>query len=236
MPTLLAVAAGVQGRDLGGGKVALNWTYPADIAAQQIAFDVYSSADPLDLFHTLRATAVADTSVTVSGFTESADQYFTVVATRGNLQSLPSKAVRVSVKLDAAAAMLSPARMSAAAPSSGLGFPFQIDGSGGVYAQGGDPLLRGKILQLLLTSPGERVNLPEYGTRLRDLVFDFNDDILAATTEFMINRALQNFLGDEIQVDKVQIGSQAGELDVDIVYLKKADLSRERLRIGIPIP
>src|SRR5216684_8107461 len=103
MPTPLAVAAGVQGRDLGGGKVELNWRYPADIAAQQIAFDVYSSADPLDLFHTLRASAVADTNVTMSGFTESADQYFTVVARRGALQSLPSKAARVSVKLDAAA-------------------------------------------------------------------------------------------------------------------------------------
>ncbi len=80
------------------------------------------------------------------------------------------------------------------------------------------------------------MNLPEYGTRLRDLVFDPNDDILAATTEFMVNRALQRFLGDEIQVDRVGVQNEEDTLQVEIVYIRKSDLRMERLRIGLPIP
>jgi uncharacterized protein len=118
----------------------------------------------------------------------------------------------------------------------GLGFPFGIEGAGRVFRQGGDSLLKGRVLQLLLTSPGERVNVPEFGTRLRDLVFDPNNDILAAATEFAVNRALQRFLGDQIHVDRVQVTTRDNELHVDISYLRKSDVSTERLRIGIPIP
>jgi uncharacterized protein len=117
----------------------------------------------------------------------------------------------------------------------GLGVPFGIDGAGHVFAQGGDALLRSKVLQLLLTSPGERVNLPDFGTRLRDLVFDPNNDVLAAATEFAVTRALQRFLGDQIHVDQVQIATRDNELHVDISYLRKSDLTTERLRIGVPI-
>jgi phage baseplate assembly protein W len=97
-------------------------------------------------------------------------------------------------------------------------------------------LLRAKVLQLLLTSPGERVNLPEFGTRLRDLVFDPGNDILAAATEFAIVRALRRWLGSEIQVDGVRVRSDDAELSVDVTYLQIADLRMERLRVGIPIP
>jgi phage baseplate assembly protein W len=117
-----------------------------------------------------------------------------------------------------------------------VGVPFGIDGAGRVFAQGGDALLRSKVLQLLLTAPGERVNLPDFGTRLRDLVFDPNNDILAAATEFAVTRALQRFLGYLIHVDTVRIASRDDELHVDISYLRKSDLSTERLRVGIPIP
>jgi phage baseplate assembly protein W len=116
------------------------------------------------------------------------------------------------------------------------GFPFQIDPKGSVFGDFGDSLLHGKILQLLLTSPGERVNLPEFGTRLRDLVFDPNNEVLAAATEFAVSRALQRFLSDELHVEKVQISSHEAELLVEILYLRKADLNTERLRVGIPIP
>jgi hypothetical protein len=44
------------------------------------------------------------------------------------------------------------------------------------------------------------------------------------------------FLGDELQVDSIQVSADGSELDVDIVYLRKADLHTERLRVGVPIP
>jgi len=230
----LAAAADLRGADLGHGNVSLQWTHPDDIAVKGIRFDVYSSPDPLDPFRTLRLAQHPSLSATLTGFTDGGNLYFTVVARLGGQQSLPSALLLLYVQ-----PVQAPVAVTASTPGgragNGLGFPFRIDGLGRVHAEGGDPLLRGKILQLLLTSPGERVNLPEYGTRLRDLVFDPNNDVLAAATEFTVTRALRRFLGDEIHVDKVQVNSSDSELSVDIVYLRKSDLSTERLRVGIPI-
>lgn len=230
----LSAAADLRGEDLGNGTVSLRWTHPDDFLAKGIRFDVYSSPAPLEPLRSLRLSQHATPSATVSGFSDGGDVYFTVVARLGGLQSLPTPILHLFVRPVRALVNVPPATPSARA-ATGLGFPFRIDELGRVSAQGGDPLLRGRILQLLLTAPGERVNLPEYGTRLRDLVFDPNNDVLAAATEFTVTRALRRFLGEEIHVDKVQVSSRDDELSVDIVYLRKSDLRTERLRVGIPI-
>jgi phage baseplate assembly protein W len=231
----LAAPADLDGRDLGGGEVALRWTYGADVTAHQLRFDVYSSPDPLSPFRTLRLAGHAATDASLSGFDGGGEVYFTVIARRGGQLSLPSSTLRLYVQPVLQPVSLTP---GGAGPGVelGLGFPFRIDEAGRVSTERGDPLLRGRILQLLLTSPGERVNLPEFGTRLRDLVFDPNNDVLAATTEFMVARALRRFLGEQIHVDQVQISADAATLNVDIVYLRKSDLRSEQLRVGIPIP
>ncbi|HEU4578340.1 MAG TPA: GPW/gp25 family protein [Polyangiaceae bacterium] len=233
--TLLASASDLRGQDQGSGNVRLSWEYPGDIAVLGIVFDVFGSADPQDVFRTRFAQDVAATAVALEGLGLSGDRYFTVVARRGDLLSLPARILRLAVQPPVAAAS-PPAGGSDAALASGVGFPFGISSRGGVYAQGGDLLLRGKILQLLLTSPGERVNRPDYGTRLLDLVFDPNSDVLAATTQFMVARALQKYLSDEIQIDKVLITADDAMLNVDISYIKKADLRSELVRVGVPLP
>jgi hypothetical protein len=52
----------------------------------------------------------------------------------------------------------------------------------------------------------------------------------------MVARALRRFLGEQIQLEQVQISADDATLSVDIVYLRKSDLSSEQLRVGIPIP
>jgi len=69
------------------------------------------------------------------------------------------------------------------------------DEVGQVATLTGDDNLQAKILEVVLTSPGERVNLPDFGCGLRDLVFDPNNDVLAATTEFAINKSLAAMAG-----------------------------------------
>src|SRR5262249_22584095 len=156
-------------------------------------------------FRSKSAADVAALTATMSGFAQGGDVFFTVVAKRGTQLSLPSAILRVTVRPIAAPATITPSTTTNAALASGMAFPFSLDSLGAVAGDDGDSLLRGKILQLLLTSPGERVNLPDYGTRLRDLVFDPTSEVLAATTEFMIKRTLQKFLENEIQVDQVGI-------------------------------
>ncbi len=227
-------AADLEGRDAGGGAVALRWSYPLDPAAHGIAFDVYSSRDPLDPFRRLALAEHPATEAEVPGFEAGGDAYFTVVARRGALLALPTPTERVGVA--AVRAPVTPTGGGAAPGAEGIGFPFAIEASGRVRAEGGDPLLRGKVLQLLLTSPGERVNRPDYGTRLRELVFDPSNEVLAAATEFTAVRSLRRYLGDQIEVDSVRVTNAGAELRVDVVYVRAADLRTQQLRVGLPIP
>lgn len=229
----LPSASDLRAQDLGAGDVALTWSYPLDIAIENIVFDVFSSGDPLDVLHTRYAQGVAALDAELTGFGFVGDHFFAVVARRGDQLGLPSRVVGLSLPPPPAPAVAGGGSRDGA---SGLGFPFAITPLGGVLAQGGDPLLRGKLLQLLLTVPGERVNLPEYGTRLIDLVFDPNSDVLAATTEFTVMRAIERFLGDEIQVSRVQVSNDEATLIVDVSYIKKVDLRAEQVRIGLPLP
>ena len=227
----------LEARELGGGVVKIRWTYPEEFAAQDIVFDIFAAADPADAFRSCVASDVADLETTIGGFERGGTFYFVAVAKRAPLLSLPSRALAVEIAPPTSIRTVSgPVAVPDTAEPAGLAFPFVIDPLGSVSSQGGSALLRGQILQLLLTSPGERVNLPDFGTRLRDLVFDPNNDVLAASTEFMITRALQKYLSDEIRVEQVAVSANDGILQVHIVYLRTSDLQFERVRVGIPLP
>ncbi len=112
-----------------------------------------------------------------------------------------------------------------------FGFPFSVNTSGRVHASGGDDAIRGKIIQVLFTAPGERVNLPEFGCGLFNLVFEPNSDILAAAMEFTVGQALARWLGEEILVDRVDVDSSEETILIEIAYTKKQDLAKQAVRI-----
>ena len=114
----------------------------------------------------------------------------------------------------------------------GWSFPFKIDDLGQVDTDSGNENLRNKVLQVLLTSPGERVNLPEFGCGLRDLVFDPNNEILAATTEFTVHKALQRWLAEDIIVQGVNVSSNEGQLTVEVAYLRRDQLQADKVKIA----
>jgi phage baseplate assembly protein W len=116
--------------------------------------------------------------------------------------------------------------------TTGPAFPFTIDNLGRVATQAGDSNLRARVIQVLLTSPGERVNQPEFGCGLRELVFDPNNDILAAATEFAISRSLVRWLGDEILVEDVDITHEDNRLAVEVVYVRRDRLETGRVKIA----
>ena len=74
------------------------------------------------------------------------------------------------------------------------------------------------IEQLLFTSPGERVNRPDFGSGLLRMVFEPNSPELAAALQFTIQAALQRYLGDLIEVRAVQVTSQEGTLGILVQY------------------
>ena len=112
-----------------------------------------------------------------------------------------------------------------------FGFPFAVAPSGRVAVTGGDETIRGKIIQVLFTAPGERVNRPDFGCGLFNLVFEPNSEILAAAVEFTVGQALTRWLGDEIRVDGVDVDAAGETLAVEIAWANKADLSRQAVHI-----
>lgn len=112
-----------------------------------------------------------------------------------------------------------------------IGFPFRIDGLGQVATVTGDDNIQSKILEVVMTAPGERVGLPEFGCGLRDLVFDPNNEILAATTEFAITKALQQWMPDDIIVQAVDTSSDDGELQIAVTYTRRDQLEVGQVKI-----
>ena len=92
-------------------------------------------------------------------------------------------------------------------------FPFRIDplsneGSRAPYAAHVDQMVR----QVLLTAPGERADLPEFGCGLRNLLFAPNPlqasaatDPVQVTTQLMVQSALSRWLGDQIKLQSCSV-------------------------------
>jgi phage baseplate assembly protein W len=115
--------------------------------------------------------------------------------------------------------------------SATFGFPFAVNSAGRIAASGGDDAIRGKVLQVLFTAPGERVHVPDFGCGLFNLVFEPNDAILATTMEFTVGQALSRWLGDEIVVDGVNVEAEEEMVTIQVAYTKRQDLSQQAVRI-----
>lgn len=108
-----------------------------------------------------------------------------------------------------------------------IAYPFQIDKRGHTAEATYDEHIRQLIEQLLFTMPGERVNRPSFGTNLRQLVFAGLSDELAATTEFLVQGALQQQLGELIQVEAVRVEYQESTLQVTVQYVLRRSQQRQ---------
>ena len=86
--------------------------------------------------------------------------------------------------------------------------------------------VRDLIEQVLFTAPGERVNRPEFGTPIKDLVFEGLSDTLVATTEQMVHGALIRWLDSLISVEVVQVETQESTLSVTVVYALRGQTER----------
>lgn len=97
-------------------------------------------------------------------------------------------------------------------------FPLQFDGRGRTRDDDEALWIRGLIEQVLFTMPGERVMRPDFGSGLRELVFAPNSPELAATTQFLVQSALQQWMADLITVERVEISAIDASLSVNINY------------------
>jgi uncharacterized protein len=117
-----------------------------------------------------------------------------------------------------------------------IAFPYRIDGGGRTVLASRDDHTSQLIEQLLFTAPGERVNRPAFGTALRQLVFAPNSPEVAAATQFLIQGALQQYLGDLIAVERIGIESEDATLSVTIVYTLRRTQERQTATFTAPGP
>ena len=103
-----------------------------------------------------------------------------------------------------------------------LDFPFHFDSRGRTGETGVADHVRDMIEQLLLTSPGERVNRQEFGSGLYQMVFGPNSPELATALQFTVQGALQQWLGDVIEVTRLEVTSVDTTLRVDMTYRIRA--------------
>ena len=79
------------------------------------------------------------------------------------------------------------------------------------------------MIQILLTAPGERADLPDFGCGLRQLLFAPDSDALQATTQLMVQRSLAQWLGSQISVQMVSVGPGPGgdyaQIAVSVAYV-----------------
>jgi phage baseplate assembly protein W len=100
-------------------------------------------------------------------------------------------------------------------------YPYRIDNNGRTAIAGEDEHIKQMIEQVLFTSPGERVNRPTFGTGINTLIFAPLSDEIVATTQLLVQGALQQWLGDLIVVRSVDVSSKESTLRVNISYVNR---------------
>jgi phage baseplate assembly protein W len=78
------------------------------------------------------------------------------------------------------------------------------------------------------------VNRPDFGCGIRQLLFMGNSDVLATTTQFLVQGSLQRWLGDLIALERVTVTNLNERLVVEVVYSRRDSDEREQIRFFAP--
>ncbi|HEU4388145.1 MAG TPA: GPW/gp25 family protein [Blastocatellia bacterium] len=107
-----------------------------------------------------------------------------------------------------------------------IDYPLHFDNRGRNAETSEDEHVRDLIEQVLFTTPGERVNRPTFGSGILQLIFAPNSDALAAATQLTVQGALQQWLGELIVVEAVDVESEDATLRVTVRYVVRRSQQR----------
>ncbi len=97
--------------------------------------------------------------------------------------------------------------------------PIQFDARGRTAKTSDDAHILQMIEMLLFTSPGERVNRPDFGCRILQLLFAGNSPELAEAVKFSVQADLQRWLGDLIELRSLDATSYDSTLTLSLQYV-----------------
>lgn len=107
-----------------------------------------------------------------------------------------------------------------------IGYPYRFDSRGHTAEATDYDHIRDMIEQILFTAPGERVNRPDFGCGVQRLVFAPNSDALVAATQVIVQGSLQQWMGELIEVEGVNVQNQDSMLTILVQYVVR--LTQER--------
>jgi len=113
----------------------------------------------------------------------------------------------------------------------GIKFPFQFNVIGGtetsVAVSEKYEHINESLQQILATSPGERAMLPEFGSRLRELLFEPNNAVLKALARVYVIDAIKRWerrvIIKEVYIDDSPHNLDQGLLNIHISYIVTKD-------------
>ena len=100
-----------------------------------------------------------------------------------------------------------------------IAYPWRFNSTGRTAVDDDATHIRDMIEELVLTSPGERLNRPELGSGLLGLVFSPTSPELATALQFAIQAAIQRWLGDLIDVQRVEVTSVDSTVSILVQYV-----------------
>jgi phage baseplate assembly protein W len=100
-----------------------------------------------------------------------------------------------------------------------IAHPFRLDSRGRIATSDDDAHVRELIEQVLFTTPGERVNRPNFGSGLYQAVFAPNSGELVSTLQFLVKSALQQWLSGIVEIDDVTVQSDEAAVTVTVAYV-----------------
>ena len=114
-------------------------------------------------------------------------------------------------------------------------FPITIDQHFGVLAEENrhEEHIKQLIKQVLLTNPGERINRPDFGCGIRQMIFAPNSELNASLLQVIVIQSLEKWMGSLITTEDVKIKAENEKLEVTIVYSINTTQEREYLNVEI---
>ena len=117
-----------------------------------------------------------------------------------------------------------------------IAFPYQLGPQGATATTASaDDHIAQLLEQLLFTRRGERVNHPDFGCGLLDLVFSPNSPEVAAALVMTVSAAVQQWLGDLVTIQSVDVTSAASQLQVVLSYLVAATGAPATSTFSVPV-
>ena len=115
-------------------------------------------------------------------------------------------------------------------PNINVGFPFELDNRGYINSPDHETHIRQLMELVLFTSPGERVNRPDFGCGLLELLFADAADPESVVSAYEIEGQLSRWLGEYVDIESLDLVPIDSMLQIRITYRLKQD---DQLRVAV---